>query len=416
MALVLSIGGGAISLVQNGVGARSVTTVPTASLPVASTWGTTLVALLGNTTGVATTTTSVDPTVSVGWRQVATHDQGVGNAHIEVWVYENNIGGITTATFTSASATWTTHISEWNNVKFTTAYQGNNDATSGTTLPLNLAVNVPETNDLAIAVWMQLHAANTATFTTPGGWTRLISDGATSLGDHIDAEYMLNPTSGTNAAVTLTSNRTTTSASGLEVVLTHPAAAVDQSAFIEYGSMVMKFNTLDFNLIDPATVPAIGDNVSWSDTSAFSFAWTGRVVSIAKSDIVDLPSGHKRVIVTAINQAPQSVAGTPINFDATGVAGVPYRLLTVRTTLNTDGTYNVYGTLEEETNPADLASTLLQPGMVFTLTSANLGYAATSFTAQNVTVRWQGSASAKPTYFVEFGSALLTGHHRILTP
>lgn len=402
MALVLSIGGGAISLVQNGTGARSVTTTPSASLPVASTWGTTLIALLGNTTGVSASTASVDPTVTVGWRRLGVVDETT-NAHIEVWVYENNIGGITTATFASASATWTTHISEWNNAKFSITSQGQATSTSGTTLALSLTFAVAETNDLAIAVWMQLHAANTATYTTPGGWTRLISDGATSLADHIDAEYQLNPAL-TTLAVTLTSNRTTTSAAGLEFVLTHPSAAVDQTAFIEYGSMVQKQNTLDFALIDPATVPAIGDNVAMTTPT-----WSGRIVSVGPSDIVDIASGHKRITVSAINQTVATPGAAPYGLsDAPNLSTTfGYRRLAVRTNLNTDGTYTVYGTLETETTGFAAAQT-------FALTSANLGYSATNFVISNVTVRWQGSASASPTYFVEFGSAISTGAHRLL--
>ena len=73
-------------------------------------------------------------------------------------------------------------------------------------------------------------------------------------------------------------------------------AAVDQTAKIAWGSMACKLNTLDFTLVDPATMPVIGNAVVLTNPT-----WSGNVVSIETSDPVDR-AGHVMVRVAATNQ------------------------------------------------------------------------------------------------------------------
>ncbi len=78
-----------------------------------------------------------------------------------------------------------------------------------------------------------------------------------------------------------------------------------------------------------------------------------------------------------------------------------YRGLSIRTTQNVDGTTSTYGNLT--TYESGFAA-----GQTFTLTSANLGYAAQSFTITNVTNTFIGANPPTPAYVVEFGDAYLS--------
>ena len=400
MALVLKTGGGSISLLQNGAVVRTTGTAPTGTIANPSQVGTTLIAIVGNSAGAVLTNTPVDLTKQVGWVQLANAGP-IGGAILEVWIYENNVGGITSFVGASGSSiTWEVELSEWTAGHWVSNW-GANNSTSGTTLALT-GSGVAAIGTLTLAIWVQLVSAATATFTSPLFYSQLATDGPTSSTLHIDIEFQVVPVSGT-PNVTMTSNRTTTSSVGIIANVVAPAAAVDQSAFIEYGSMTMKLNTLDFALIDPATMPAIGDNVTVTTPS-----WSGKVVSVAPSDIVNLASGHKLVRVTATNATVATPASAPYGLsDApNGSTTFGYRALAVVNTLTAAGVYSVYGTLTTQTLG-------FAPGQTFNLTSSNLGYSAQAFLITNVTITWDGAASISPSYFIEFGTAIATGFQHL---
>src|SRR5665213_747928 len=174
MALVLTVGGGAITLVQKSLGTRATTTTPTDTLPAPSGAGTTLIAVLSNPNGLPTTTPSVDRTLGVGWFQfLAATPHAMAN--VEVWVYERNVGGITSATFASVNAAWSMQLSEWSTGHTDSSRNGTAASSSGTTLALTTTGNILVAGSLVIAAWEQVIAAPaTATFTTPTGYSSLI--------------------------------------------------------------------------------------------------------------------------------------------------------------------------------------------------------------------------------------------------
>jgi hypothetical protein len=398
VALSLKIGNpNAIAKIQSGAvttsqfsGSGSIA----ASISAVSTQSTCLIAIIGGASGSGSPVASGFP---FGWSKIS----GVGTtgADYEAWIYPNNPGGISSVTCQvtespSVAATWCAHLSEWSNVAYATPLEANGTASSssGTTLAVATSGNVLTTGDVAIAGWMQFHIALATTFTTPGGFTRLADNsGAGGVVGSLDIEYVLNPATGAPIGCTLTSNQTTVNSAGSIFALKHSAAQTDQTNYLKYGTMTQKLNTLDFALIDPAVVPDPGDAVALTTPT-----WNGTVVSVTKADIVDIKSGHKLVTVAATNTTVGAGGGAPFNLSdvPNGTTLRAYSRLMVRITNNANGTAQTYGSLY-------MYDTGLLPGMAVTITSANLGLSAVSYTITNVTETWIGLQV--PALFVEFG-------------
>ena len=174
-------------------------------------------------------------------------------------------------------------------------------------------------------------------------------------------------------------------------------AAVDQTARISWGSMACKLNTLDFTLVDPATMPVIGDVVALTSPT-----WAGLVVSVETSDPVDR-AGHVLARIAATNQVDAAASAAPFGLsdapDNTTTYG--YRGLKVQTSLNQDGTTTIHGS-------CTVQQAGLWPAMTFQLTSANQGMAAPGygFSVTNTTVTWP--TPAVPSYQIEFGDPIVT--------
>ena len=81
--------------------------------------------------------------------------------------------------------------------------------------------------------------------------------------------------------------------------------AVDQTAFVGHQSMTCKLNTLDLTLVDPVTVPALGDAVALTDPT-----WAGTVVKVGTTDPVDR-AGHVFVKIAATNSAAALASAAP---------------------------------------------------------------------------------------------------------
>jgi len=234
--LTLSIGSGAIALVQNGVEGSTGTPVgggPVGtSLPLPSTAGTALVLIAANAT------TPTGPTVTsmpAGFVLLASIRETT-NSDYEVWVYLNNPGGISAVTFqTVLTGQWYTHLSEWSNVAFASAVEATGTATAiaGTTLsPASATVVSP--GDLAISGWIQKMTSGTCTFTTPTGWTRLTDNGSVSGLNHLDVEYQINPPAGGLVPILTSTATTNATAAGLTLVLKKAHDVVDQTAYLAY--------------------------------------------------------------------------------------------------------------------------------------------------------------------------------------
>ena len=174
----------------------------------------------------------------------------------------------------------------------------------------------------------------------------------------------------------------------------------NQSAAMRFGSLSVKFNTLDVVLTDPSPVPANGDAVTLTNPT-WPIVGTANVVSVGKSDPVDR-AGHVFVTITATTPGVATASAAPWNLSdvPNGSTTYGYRSLQSETTKNTDGTTTTHGSCIVE-------HTGLWPAMTFTLTSANQGFSATNFSVTNVTVTWPANATA-PEYYIEFGDPIVT--------
>jgi hypothetical protein len=169
------------------------------------------------------------------------------NSDVEIWVNFNNPGGIQSASFLAelAASPWSVHLSEWRNCDPTGPVNqiiGSATATSGTTLPLSSVyvtdqpgTILPVNGSVVIAAWIQaLAAPNTATFTSPSGFTRLTDNGSSNASNHLDIEYQINPRKDVPMTPTLVSNRTTSSAAGFVVAIPAGRPSTDLSAYLAY--------------------------------------------------------------------------------------------------------------------------------------------------------------------------------------
>ena len=220
---------------------------------------------------------------------------------------------------------------------------------------------------------------------------------------------------------TLTSTGTTNpSASGVIVVLKKAPDVTNQTAYLKDGSQSIKLNTYDFELIDPVTVPSLGDPVVLTNPT-----WSGRIVSVTLSDIVDVRSGHKRVGIAATNTTAAGATTAPGDLSDVATGGYlqlengsgnylledgsgyyvlegsafSYQGLSVKSTQNIDGTTSTYGMVT-------VFETGFAAGQTITITSANLGLSAVAYTITNVTETFIGIGV--PAYVIEFGDAFLT--------
>lgn len=444
MALTLSIGNGPIALVQ--VGTVIETDLFTTGsfnliLPVASTAGTTLIAIAASSTPSAGMVVNSFP---AGWIKLAAAAETT-NSRLEVWAYLNNPGGISSVAASASAvpgpgAIWWTNLSEWSNVLSLSALEasGTATATSGTTLAPTTTGNVLTSGDVAISAWIQrLAGSSTVTFTTPASWTRLVDNGSSSFAQHLDAEYLLNPTTGATLGPTLTSTGTTSSsASGAIVVLKAAPPMADQSAYIEYGSIAVKLNTLDFALIDCPVPIQNSSTVTLSSPGDFP-DWSGTVARVEAADLVDLQTGHSLQRITATNSAMLNFTSAPFDLTDNPVANVDDIWQLENGDLfeleNGSGNWLLEDSIEQagyaglsiitqngSTAPATLTTigTLrcyqagLWPGMTFKLTSSNLAKwilaPGNLYTVQTITVTYQGAGPPSPVYDIQFGDRIQT--------
>jgi hypothetical protein len=185
--------------VQTGTYASSTTGSVTLTLPAASTSGTLLVAALSN----GQTTPQAKFTGPAGWTfGIQTHQNCCGQ--IEIWYYENNPGGISSATFTASTGTnyLAGQLSEWNGVVSSSSLDKTGTAThaAATSLAVSTAANLTTSGELGVTIFNSSLTGLTS-FTAGAGWAPLFSDPTTD-GDVSD--YELGLPSGAKATETET--------------------------------------------------------------------------------------------------------------------------------------------------------------------------------------------------------------------
>lgn len=202
------------------------------------------------------------------------------------------------------------------------------------------------------------------------------------------ATQTYNPTMGTSSDVILSWIQ-------LRQIPFLKVGAVDQTAYVLLESLSLRFNTFDFSLKNPATIPANGDAVTLGGPPY----WTGTVVSV---ETIDYRSDYKRVNLTATNTDVGTASAAPF-----GLSDAPnnsttfmFRDMSVRVQTNIDDA------TETTTGSCTTTQAGLWPAMTFTITSANRGYAAQSFSVTDTTVTWPTLSA--PLFRVSFGDPIVT--------
>ena len=179
------------------------------------------------------------------------------------------------------------------------------------------------------------------------------------------------------------------------MALTVTIGGTAQTAYLQEGTATAKYNTFDATLVDPATVPAIGDAVALTDPT-----WAGLVTRVKRRP--GPRPGHDYCTVSASNADTAGASAGPFGLsdtpDGSTTFGWDAGTFEVETTENLDASGSTHGmaTIREEG---------LWPGMTFPLTCADLGYSATDFTVTDVVVTW---FNGTPRYAITFGDPLVT--------
>jgi hypothetical protein len=170
--------------------------------------------------------------------------------------------------------------------------------------------------------------------------------------------------------------------------------AVNQTSKLLLGSLTMRYNSFDFTLKSPATVPALGDTVT-----VVTPTWSGTVVSVANSE-------------PPRKQAARLVHITATNADVPGASAGPWALSDAPSPTSSYGyrdlTYTLSRTPSGDTTQAHLTcfQSGLWPAMTVALTSANYGLTAANFTVSEVTITWLSLTHQE--YQIDLGDPLVT--------
>jgi hypothetical protein len=165
-------------------------------------------------------------------------------------------------------------------------------------------------------------------------------------------------------------------------------AGVDVTDYVAAKALTVGLTTLDVALIDPPSIPALGDSVEVDDP-----AWVGTATSVTVTD--NGIEGHVWVSVVATNADEAVAAPAPFDLDD---ATSDYRALSITRTLHED-TAEIRGSLETFL-PG------LLPGHVFELTSATHSFTAEEFSIQEVRVSWLRDDT--PLFTITFGDPIVT--------
>ncbi len=190
-----------------------------------------------------------------------------------------------------------------------------------------------------------------------------------------------------------------------------------------YASITLKLNTIDFALLDPAAIPALGDAIVTTDP-----AWSGTVAAVTTSDVVDLRNSHVIATVTATNA--NALPNDTAPFDLSDVPGDstseweledgsgPWLLesgtdFAPGSWLTEAALAYGYSGLSVRSMAGSPPTTLgrctvqqpgLRPGNTVHVTSLNQGLSAVAYQVNQASVTWpQGVSPPLPVYLIEFG-------------
>ncbi len=198
----------AIVKVQNSASVAA----STATLPVASTAGNLLVALLcGTSSGLS------------GWT-FAINDSANGS---EIWYYENNPGGLSSFAFGTSCV----FIIEYSGVATSASLDTTGVRVLGSTpVTATTTGNVSVANSLAVGAVSDTESkSGTTTISQSSSWTDIANNGATSQTTHLLATNKSNPTSGTTLSLTGASSSMNLSAVSVAIAVFKPASGTNSN-------------------------------------------------------------------------------------------------------------------------------------------------------------------------------------------
>jgi hypothetical protein len=137
---------------------------------------------------------------------------------VEIWYYQNNPGGISSATFTSNGSFARAQMSEFRGVSWTSPVDqtGTMSNTGGASASVSTSGAAISSGELAITNFQEdLGSADTGTLTPGSGWTNLGSNNSSSAEFHESFDYEIGPTKGVEASETVTASRSGTSWAGV---------------------------------------------------------------------------------------------------------------------------------------------------------------------------------------------------------
>jgi hypothetical protein len=218
------------------------------------------------------------------------------------------------------------------------------------------------------------------------------------------------------------------------MALSLKATGVEFVSYLDYGSLTLKLNTLDFTVTDAGgadigaiAAPSLLTPVVLSSPGDFP-DWTGYLAGASQADMVNLPTGHYRITVAARNTTSGAAISAPFDLSDAPSAGLFELEDGSGNIVLEDGLGGAYLTEGSSYGYEDLAmgkqlnidSTLtylgrckvyqpgLWPGMDIAITSSNLdffiGGPATHYTIQTIEVTYP-AGPGKPEYVIEFGTA-----------
>jgi len=192
IAIALTVAASAPAAIAN-VRIGSVATSSSSSLAVTMSAGSTAGDLLVATISSNSASAFSGPS---GWVQGPTVSAtGTNPGRAAVWYYPNNPGGISSATFTTTSATvMAGQLSEWSGVATSSPLDASGTATntSATSITVSTTGAPTTTGGVGIAAFdLAMNKSQSITFTPGTGWTTLGSNG-TTVTNAYSANYKLN--------------------------------------------------------------------------------------------------------------------------------------------------------------------------------------------------------------------------------
>lgn len=210
----------------------------------------------------------------------------------------------------------------------------------------------------------------------------------------------------------------------------------DITQYIRYGSVVMRLNTFDVELIDLPTNLAWGGPVLTAAMRLNLQGWSGTITIATGYDLVDIKSGHRGHRFTATNTVAAVPGVTGLTFSDVPIPSLDDYLLEDGSgtyllesgSFEDPGSYEMEGgtygyqglSLSAQQNLTDLTPTSLGrfrvftpglwPGATFNLISRNLTGTSspTTYFVTQTAISFEGANPPTPVYDIEFSNTSIT--------